>query len=476
MALLSLENRTDWIHRRIEQLEFLDGRTVSWRVSVDFIVPRDAPTVSVGIEPMRLVPITAVSKSSPPLISIGHGIASQVWIPVSEETNSRLSSALIWRASSICSSRGLPTWTARNLQRVVFAKQSELQEAIGPFAAAANLIDAKRAYRRSFREYTNVEETTRRIPAWQLGSWLAAIYRRRRAKAHMNANRRGLSKAKRSGSVLHSSTRPIANQLMADWAFRDQMMELAQNAVIVVGVPGPPGARQILDYTYETTVVGTSMRSNWMLLFQYLGWRSWPLMVFTGGHGHSQHIQISTPPGADIIGVTGNPVHQSATCNPVKVAGGTPHISLELPADCGRYLITVFLKISRRGWLASAWLVSLVIAVLIGFFRVNLAAFTGQQSGNTALLLTTVIGVFVTTLVGSREHPLVSRLLSPLRLLIALDLGVVFVAGISILASIVRRPLPTQLWSVLAAIAGVIAVLLTISLIFPIMRRAPYKD
>jgi hypothetical protein len=73
LALLLLRANPDWIHRRAEQLEFVDTRAVRWRVRIDFFTPDTAPIVKVGAERFRLIPISALPKGKLPVVNQGTG-------------------------------------------------------------------------------------------------------------------------------------------------------------------------------------------------------------------------------------------------------------------------------------------------------------------------------------------------------------------------------------------------------------------
>jgi hypothetical protein len=69
----------DWVNRRVEQLEFLDTRAVRWQVSVDFVLPENAPLINVGGRKFRLVPLTSWEKSD--LVAFdGLAVTATTWV------------------------------------------------------------------------------------------------------------------------------------------------------------------------------------------------------------------------------------------------------------------------------------------------------------------------------------------------------------------------------------------------------------
>jgi hypothetical protein len=51
-----------WVHRRVEQVEFIDDRSVRRRVSVDFELPENEPSRQINWTPMDLVPLALLRK------------------------------------------------------------------------------------------------------------------------------------------------------------------------------------------------------------------------------------------------------------------------------------------------------------------------------------------------------------------------------------------------------------------------------
>lgn len=245
--------------------------------------------------------------------------------------------------------------------------------------------------------------------------------------------------------------------------------EVEQNTVLIAGVPGPAGARRILEYTWEDLFRLPPLRFR--LLLSSLGFSPWKVATFIGGSGGSQQIRIAVPQGADLLKVTasalGEPHHHQS---PIVFPGGTPRVSFVLPDGNARYTMTIFVRISRRGWLTNAWMISVITCAFTLLGRVNLSAYFAQQATTSATVLAALIGVFVTLMVASPAHPFVSRLMTGLRLISGLDFAIIAVAAGNLLTRH-AGPLPTPLWTILTALAGAMTALLSISLILP--RKLP---
>jgi len=88
------------------------------------------------------------------------------------------------------------------------------------------------------------------------------------------------------------------------------------------------------------------------------------------------------------------------------------------------------------------------------------------EAGTAATLLLALLGVFASYLLQPGEHPLAARLLRAARGLITIDVAVVLVAVGSLLLHYGTHE-PTRIWDSLTVISGLVAVLLTLSLLLP---------
>jgi hypothetical protein len=104
-----------WVNRRVEQLEFLDTRSVRWRSSIDFVVPADAPMI---VGNTRLIPVTSASKGSLVAFDMRDECGGALWLPTSEWASRRFGSALSAMASRILGD-ALPDAVRNDLVHIV---------------------------------------------------------------------------------------------------------------------------------------------------------------------------------------------------------------------------------------------------------------------------------------------------------------------------------------------------------------------
>ena len=481
LALLQLRAEPDWMHRRVMQVEFVDTRVVSWRVNLEFFVPGTAPAVKVGDELIRLIPIADLPGAQFPVVSQGNGHASPVWQPTPQETGQHLASALAFRASEILEvePEQLPELLAAELARIVSADADDLRLNPSALLAAGALIDAERRYYPALRERLRVEEELHQVA-------FRAFGRRRELQRQWadlfdktNCAWECLRRARADWDAIEAAVRRPARRLMENPWFRSQVEELARNLVLVVGVAGLPGDRWILETTYEAPLTFRHSVGRLARLLQSLGWRFWPLVVRVCERGGSQQLQVTAPAGAEIAGIAAEPAAAGTAPEPVPASGGTSHAHIQLPADGQvRYGATVFARLARPGWLTCSWLVAVAIGYAMVLSRLEMSVLFSASpglAGTAAALLPVLLGVFTTLLIGGRQHPLVSRLLLPLRLLILLDFAVVLIAFGSLVLHRSDTPLPVLLWTVLAGAALAVALLVSICWLLP-ARRSPTRN
>jgi hypothetical protein len=462
------------------QLEFIDTGAVRWRVNLDFFIPSTAPTVSVGGELIRLIPITDLPKGEFSVVNQCDGQASPVWQPITEENTQRLASALVYWASEVLEMKPeqLPEPLVEELARIVSAKSDDLLLNPPALFVAGALIDAERWYHTASSERLDVDKELGRARFLDFGRRRERRRRRAGLSGRSSRARNSLRQARTDWEGTEVSVRGLALRLMENALFRSQLEELARNAVLVVGVAGAPGARRILEFTYEAPLTFRYPAGRWARLFQNLGWRSWSLVTLIDGRGGSQQLQVTVPAGAEIVRITANPAVPEITAKAVTVSVGRPHTSIQLPAGGQvRYQATIFVRIARPGWLTSSWLVAVAVGYGMVAARLRLDVFfsVNPVAANTVVTLVPgLLGVFTALLVGGRVHPFVARLLLPLKLLIVFDFGIVLIAFGSLLLHSSNR-LPVLLWTALADLAVAVAVLVTISWFLP-LRRVPRQE
>jgi hypothetical protein len=410
-----------WVHRRVAQLEFLDTRAVRWRISVDFSIPESAPSIDGGQH--LLVPITRWRKSE--LVKLDFRDEQGTAIPLmTAEATSRLMAAALYR------------WAADILRREKAAEPGTMSGALSEIVSQPPDPDQQ--------EKTADEKIK------------VLLDRVSNADPH------------------------IAGVLFADKGFRSKLYELSENFVVLASVANSPGTRRILKLAFESAVTFQHPHGWWRKVRQLFGWRDWRLEVMLGGRGGSGHLEVAAPTGVDIFKMVARPAvvtqpepgaRKSQKPLVIKTAGKTPHVAIRIPAGARRYRATIYLRVSLTGWLTASWSVSLVIFGLMTVSRVRLwtlfskAAAPGE-AGTAATLLLALLGVFASYLLQPGEHPLAARLLRAARGLITIDVAVVLVAVGSLLLHYGTHE-PTRMWDSLTVISGLVAVLLTLSLLLP---------
>jgi hypothetical protein len=499
-ARASARRQPSWVNRRVEQLEFIDTRAVRWQVSIDFNVPERAPKVLIGNEEFRLVPITSLAKANLVAFSLRDEQSAAVWMPTSRETAHYLVSALVHWASEILNVKPqklLPT-LVQDFEWVVSGDPREFRSRPPALLAAAALIDADRNFGNAHNEYQRTRKQSEGTRLGQGRLWYDRLLKYEQAQRDLGAATEAQTQAARKWRSIGDDIGPLAMQLMANKDFRCQVEELAQNFVVHVATKTDPGTRRIIKLTYESHAPRRAVAGGWLSKFrQSLGWRLWQFDVLIGARGGSYHLEVAAPPGVDVVGISADRMearepgpdggwrrrfkawwHNLMFWEPtadVTVPGYMPHVHINPPDGAVvRYRAAIFVRVSRPGWLTASWLVALVIGVVLGVGRFSLQAVYAKgaafEAGTAATLLLALLGVFATMLVRPGEHPLASRLLLLARFLILIDAGVVLVGVGNLVLHRAGRPPPTTLWTGLALVSGIVAILFTISWLAPVAR------
>jgi hypothetical protein len=487
--------KASWVNRRVEQLEFLDTRAVRWRTSVDFVVPGTAPPIRLGTHDYWLVPVTTFPKRNLVAFDLRDEYAAAMCLPTLPETSGRLAPAVIWAATVLLAPRPLPPGLAADMEHIIASEPADHERQYAPFAAAGASLDVRRCQRR-------LDEVSRRRPGADLRIPLGARWRWARdwadAQDALTAAQQDLLLARRGLAGLEQCpecaardlddpgwARPelvdpgecrrcAAYQLMSDTDFRREMEELAANFVVHVAVPSPPGSRMIVKWCSEQPISFWTHRGLLRRLGQSLGLRCWPVDVFIGGRGGIHHLEVAAPPGVDIVQILAEPaVATDAGPGPVRSRGLSPHVHLRVPATPARYRATILVRTSRQGWLTASWLVAALIAVIMGFGQADLPVLfppgaASGEAGTAATLLLALVGVIATWLVRPGEHPLASRLLEAVRILMLADVAAVLVGTGDLVLHRATRPLPVDLWLVLFWVTCVVAGFVTLARVFPV--------
>jgi tryptophan-rich sensory protein len=523
LALLKLQARAadpalqpGWVNRRVQQLAFLDTRAVRWRVSIDFQVPQDAPTVRLGDQDFYLVPVTSMAKTDLVAFDLRDEAAAALWMPTSQQTTDYLAPALVYWASQDLRRppQNLPRALAGDLRRIVSDRPAQLLAQPPALLLAAALIDARHRHRRTARRLAEARAELKATRLWRVPARLRLRRRSVRARREHNTSLRARRLAEASFTAVPVEIRPLAYRLMASAIFRSQVEELAQNYVVHVGASTLPGSRRIIKLSYESEIRFARPMGRFHRLWQSLGWRPWQVDVLIGGRGGSHHLEVAAPPGVDVVGITADPAvlpedmptpaarppwrrlatalrgtvtaawwRARFTWQPdaaFRVSGYAPHVHINPPgAAAVRFRAAIFVRVSRPGWLTSSWLIAVVITAVIVAGRLNLATVysktAAEEAGTAATLLLALLAVFATLLVRPGEHPLASRLLLVARLLILVQAAGVLLGVGNLVLHNSRHPVPFALWTGLAVAAGLATTLFTVSWLAPVALR-PHRE
>jgi hypothetical protein len=488
--------KTSWVKRRVEQLEFLDTRAVRWRTSVDFVVPDTAPKVRRGAQDFWLVPLTTFPKRNLVAFDLRDESGAAMCLPTLTETTGLLAPAVVWAATVLLAPQALPPGLSADIEQIIATEPGDHEKQYAPFAAASAALDVRQCQRR-------LDEVSRRRRPRKFREWLAARWRRERewaqaqdalaeARENLRIARQKLAGVeqcqecpdnglddpswKSSGRVEPGKCRRCAAyRLMNDPDFRREMEELAANFVVHVAVPSPPGSRLIVKWSSEQPISFWTRKSLWRRLGQSLGLRCWPVDVFIGGRGGGHHLEVAAPPGVDIVQVIASPAVETDRGQAVvRSRGLSPHVHIRVPANTPtRYRATILVRTARQGWLTASWLVAVLTAIIMGFGQADLPVlFPGgaasAEAGTAATLLLALVGVIATWLVRPGEHPLASRLLEAVRILMLADVAAVLVGTGDLVLHRATSPLPEDLWLALFWTSVVVAGFVTLARVFPV--------
>jgi hypothetical protein len=135
----------------------------------------------------------------------------------------------------------------------------------------------------------------------------------------------------------------------------------------------------------------------------------------------------------------------------------------------------ILVRTSRPGWLTASWLVAILIAIIMAYGVADLSAFypashgaVSQEAGTAATLLLALVGVIATWLVRPGEHPLASRLLEAVRILILADVAAVLIGTGDLVLHGSTSGRPEDLWHALAWVTYVVAGFVTLARLFPV--------
>jgi hypothetical protein len=475
----------NWVNRRCERIDFLDTRAVRRRLSIDFHVPADAPSLPVGEEQFKLVPVTNLPKGNLVAFDLRDENDCALWLPALDYSTKFLARTMVYWAEQILGNDSL----AEDVDRIVSWEPADHEKEWRPFASAAALIDARSAYR-------NAEDVLLTISGWLLALRSSNLREKltwryfrqlRDLQRQWEDAQRNITTADEDRRVAEQEWNAIApdkqggvGSLMSDVQFRSQLEELARNFVILAAVASPPKTRRIVKLAFENPAPFHRPPGLVSRLMQSIGWRSWRVDVSIGGRGGNHHLEAVAPAGVDIVRITVKRSEDGKPVERISAEGGYPRVHIRVPATAPyRSRARILLRVSRPGWLNVSWLVSLVIVAVMLAGRLRLAVIfstppgtpPGSEAGTAATLLLALLGVVAAVLARPGEHPLASRLLFLARLLILVDACVVLAATGALVLHRSDAPISVRFWNVLLVLAVVVAALLTISRFAPVMSE-----
>jgi hypothetical protein len=412
----------DWVHRRVDALEYRDSTTFRRRQSVHFTVPDASPELAIGRTMARLVPLTTLRKET--LVNFDCRDESGSALPV-----------LTRGQQALLMVRAMTGW-AEGILGVPLA-----QGLVADIEALLTIPGA------------DAHEARERMHAGA-------------ADAADDADDANDVRGQRAA-------------LRADGLFPLMLDQFTDQFLLATLVHDPPGTQRIVKFSYEE--LGDLAPEPWPRApLAALCWI--PRQAASAAESlfstESYHFEADMPAGVDVpvaslwVGST----EDDMACVDVDTGG---HLRIALRAtDFERGVAEVrwSLRPARRGWLRTAWIATALSALTltVGAWRLDTitsggvaddavagsAASDALSAGTRTELAAAVILALIGTLGGLvariEEHPLVSRLLEWPRRLAGVAALLPFVAA----GTLVVGPAGTSrrvVWALLAAIGVAIA-------------------
>jgi hypothetical protein len=412
--LLALTDRAqEWVHRRVESVEFRDDRTVLRSVSVDFTLPDWAPSVTLAKNHVvRLVPLAHLKKR--PLVGLD----------VFDEAG-----------------QSIPLLTGTQTGRMV---------AEGLVAFARKLVHGgltgtlQPSLEQDLRAITgdNLEEARK---AWH--------------------------------SILHCGDDDERLKLASNRGFRMLTGRYQRNFLMLIPLQDEERARRVLKFRYVEPFRRTG--GPWRLLVgePHLARFEAPGVQEGGGY----HLEIDLPDGVRVTSVslgTGDQRTQAEDddrpSTDRQVVGSKVHLCVRYFPYDARAEAQTGLRATRSGWLASAcfsvWLIAIILAVGDVWLRSHAKAQYPNISSTGVTLLLVIPGIFASLLARHAEHAMVAHLLRAIRSLLVTCSLLIYVAAGTLLMARTEAQLRRS-WAVYATLATLIAVIVTVGLLTPPLRR-----
>jgi hypothetical protein len=412
--VLALTDRAqEWVHRRVESVEFRDDRTVRRSVSVDFTLPDWAPSVTLAKNHVvRLVPLAHLKKR--PLVGFD----------VFDEAG-----------------QSVPLLTATQTGRVV---------AEGLVASARKLVHG--GLTRTLQP--SLEQDLRAITGDNLEEAREARH-----------------------SILHCGDDDERSKLAGNRGFRMLTGRYQRSFLMLVPLQDEERARRVLKFRYIEPFKRTG--GPWRLLVgePHLARFEAPGVQEGGGY----HLEIDLPDGVRVTSVslgTGDQRTQEedddSPSTDRQVVGSKIHLCVRyFPYDAKAEAQTG-LRATRSGWLGSAcfsaWLIAIILGVGDVWLRTHAKAQYPNISSTGVTLLLVIPGIFASLLARHAEHAMVAHLLRAIRSLLVTCSLLIYVAAGTLLMARTEAQLRRS-WAIYATLATLIAVIVTVGMLTPPLRR-----
>ena len=372
----------EWVHRRVETLEFRDDTTFRRRHSVHFAVPGTAPAVTLNDTTKRLVVLSVLRKTT------------LVNFDCRDEDG-----------------RAVPVFTTEQNGTIATAGMTDWAEAVLDEAGTGPLADEVR------NDITAVVAGPVASQELPLGRFLDP---EAPGRHHQH-------------QVLHDST--------SGWSVTFE--ELAASFLLVTYVDDEPGRHRILKFSYEEPAELTKSDGLLKRVGVAIGWRPHEVASAVDQYvaAESYHFEAETVDGVDatVAHLWVGPTRETLACVDSDT-GGHPRVALHgssKPNDTVAE-VEIHLRPSARGWLRAAWFAttSSAAALLIVAWRIDEILEPGPhadvQSELAAATILAVVGGMAGLISRGDEHPLVSHLLGSLRPLAAIAALLPFIAASSL--------------------------------------------
>ena len=446
-----------WVNRRVETIELLDVDTIRVRLSVDFRIPKALPASVEFTEGQSTycLPVTILQRKT-----------SLAYFDIRDEEGKSL--PLLTRHENALLTGSILTAAARKAL-------AEADGAVQGLELSEGLV-----------------------------AYLVSIPKRplRRAEPFVD------SVLNPKDTTAYPDPR-VAEVILRNQEFRDLLGSAASCSFIHVPITAEPGERRILKVTFVSPWDSPSSDAppvdgeSWLKhrrhrTLTWLGWRAESrfLGIPHVGNAETFHVQISAPervefteagmrnkPPAEAVAVKSAATPQlpeqpqddpNDAIGYQQFLGGVrdrKHLYVERAHEHRAGIVWVRFRVVRHGFLRAAasvgWLSTIVLALFAA--RADHVVGEAQTAAALLLLLPALIAGF---LIAPGEHAMTRHLLRGPRFLTALVGLLALIATAMMLTLPVPHPqaAPPELidiWRVQAAMAGLISVLLTISLFMP---------